>query len=344
MINLNQYRCPECGSKKFKNHKKYATKNHGEQTLYRCSNCRNIFSETKGTFLKGVNKPISFIVQALKLRSEGLGFNATCRVLEIAKYTLLSWEKKFAGLKYTLMVYALLYTFLVQLIEGDELYTKIEKNVPVEDCKGWTVVLMERATRFIWALECGKKDRALFLKAIRVLEEVIRYTCDVTLITDGERRYGNILFDICHGIIRSGRRGRPPKALLKDIKVRLKNKGSQRNKKGRKRNKYKAPHREHPDTCQNIKNKDIHANYVEAFNSSLRRRNSAFRRKINTYGKTETGLQRTLDIYWIIHNFVRVHFTTKTVPAVALGILDKGLMGRAFHGSTNRLNQFKSMT
>ena len=246
-------------------------------------------------------------------------------MLEIATDTLLSWEKKFADLKETLMVHALLHTFLVQLFEGDELYTKIEKNVPVEDRKGWTVVLMERATRFIWALECGKKDRALFLKAIRVLEEVIRYTCDVTLITDGERRYGNILFDICHGIIRSGRRGRPPKALLKDIKVRLKNKGSQRNKKGRKRNKYKAPHREHPDTCQNIKNKDIHANYVEAFNSSLRRRNSAFRRKINTYGKTETGLQRTLDIYWIIHNFVRVHFTTKTVPAVALGILDKGL-------------------
>jgi hypothetical protein len=28
---------------------------------------------------------------------------------------------------------------------------------------------------------------------------------------------------------------------------------------------------------------------------------------------------------WIIHNFVQAHFTTKKVPAVALGIIDKGL-------------------
>ena len=325
MINVSQRYCPECGSKKFKPHKKYTTKNYGERTLNQCSDCKNVFSETKGTFLEGINKPISLIVQALNLRSEGLGFNATCRVLKIATDTLLSWENKFANLKDTLMVYALMHTFLVQLIEGDELYTKIEKNVPVEDCKGWTIVLMERATRFIWALECGKKDRALFLKAIKVLEEVIRCTCDVTLITDGERRYGNILFEICHEIVRTGCRGRPPKALLKGIKIRLKNKGSQRNKKGRKRNKYEAPHREHPDTCQNINDQDIHANHAEAFNSSLRRRNSAFRRRTNTYGKTKTGLQRTLDIYWIVHNFIRSHFTTKQVPAVALGILDKGL-------------------
>ena len=34
---------------------------------------------------------------------------------------------------------------------------------------------------------------------------------------------------------------------------------------------------------------------------------------------------RTLyHVYWIVHNFVRVHFTTRQVPAVALGILDHG--------------------
>jgi len=29
-------------------------------------------------------------------------------------------------------------------------------------------------------------------------------------------------------------------------------------------------------------------------------------------------LQRVLDIFWIVHNFVRSHFTTRKVPAVAL--------------------------
>jgi len=31
-------------------------------------------------------------------------------------------------------------------------------------------------------------------------------------------------------------------------------------------------------------------------------------------------------VYWMVHNFVRVHFTTRQVPAVALGILDCGFM------------------
>jgi hypothetical protein len=33
----------------------------------------------------------------------------------------------------------------------------------------------------------------------------------------------------------------------------------------------------------------------------------------------------TGDRHWLVHNFVRVHFTTKVVPAVKLGILDVGL-------------------
>lgn len=293
--------------------------------LFQCMDCQKVFSETKGTFLEKLRTPISLIVQVLQARSEGLGLNATCRVFGIVKNTLLNWERKFANLKETLLLWALMHTFLMQIIEGDELYTKIGKNLPVEDCKGWTVVLMERASRFIWALECGKKDRTLFLKAMKILKKIIRRTGDLTLLTDGERRYGNILFEICHEVVRSGQRGRPPRVLPPNVKVRLKNKGSQRKKKGRKRPKYEAPHREHQETSQDINDQDIHANHVEAFNAALRRHNSAYRRHTNTYGKVTSGLQRTLDVYWIIHNFIRGQFTTKKVPAVALGILKKGL-------------------
>jgi hypothetical protein len=228
-------------------------------------------------------------------------------------------------LKETLMLYALMHTFLTQVIEGDELYTKVGKNVPVEDCEGWTIVLMERASRFIWALACEKKDRKLFLYAIQMLRDVIERTADITLITDGERRHGNILFEVCHEVVRSGQRGRPPKVLRKRAKVRLKNKGKQSRKRGRKRPKYEAPHREHPQTVQDVEYEDIHANHAEAFNASTRRRNSAYRRKTDTYEKTKTALQRTLDILWVVHNFIRRHFTTGQIPAVALGILEKGI-------------------
>jgi len=317
--------CPYCNSDNCNHYADYKTIGNGNRELHKCNNCGRVFSETKGSFLEGLRKPISLIVHVIMARGEGMGFNAACRVFDISKNTLLDWELKFSDIKETLMLYALTNTFISQLIEGDELYTKIGKNVPVEECEGWTIVLMERASRFIWELSCGKKDRTLFFRAIQVVRKIIESTGDLTLVTDGERRYGNILFEICQEVIRSGKRGRPPKVLRQGVKVRLKNKGDQAHKKGPKRKKYEAPHPEHPETRQDISNSDVHANHVEAFNASIRRRNSAYRRKTNTYAKNKTALQRTLDILWIVHNFIRRHFTTKQVPAVALGILEDGL-------------------
>jgi hypothetical protein len=60
-----------------------------------------------------------------------------------------------------------------------------------------------------------------------------------------------------------------------------------------------------------IENTPIHANHLEAFNASLRRRCAAYRRKTNTYAKKKKRLKPSLDVYWILHNFVRVHFTTQ---------------------------------
>jgi transposase-like protein len=322
---LNALRCPHCLSEHIEDYSAYETKNNGTRKLYHCTECNQVFSETKETFLEGLKKPISFIVQVLKSRSEGMGFNATCRVFEISKNTLLDWERRFANLRDSLMIYALLHTFLTQLIEGDEIYTKVGENVPAEESAGWTVVLMDRASRFIWALKCGKKDRKLFLSAIQTLNDIILRTGDITLVTDGERRYSLLLFEICQELFHTGKRGRPRRVLPRGVRVRLKNKGDQSHRRGRKRPKYEAPCSEHPETPQDLLNSEIHANHVEALNASLRRRNSAYRRKTNTYAKKKTGLQRTLDAFWIIHNFIRKHFTTQQVPAVALGILKESL-------------------
>ena len=110
---------------------------------------------------------------------------------------------------------------------------------------------------------------------------------DLTLLTDGERRYGKILFAICHEVFRTGQPGRAAKRLRKGVRVRLKNKGSKK-RPGRKRPKYQAPVPEHSETDTRIENAQIHANPIEAFNASLRRRNSAFRRKTNMYAKLGT--------------------------------------------------------
>jgi len=331
-MELLRLKCPACHSSDIQHHSPYTTKNHGGRVIYKCDNCPTYFSETKNTFLEGLKTPVSVIWQVIKARTDGLGLNAATRTFDKAKNTILAWERKFVDLHRVLLLYTLVHEFLAVVIEGDEAYTKVHQNVPPDQSLGWTILLMDRASRFIWALDCGKKDRRLFKKAIKTLTKIVKHTNDLSLFTDGERRYGNLLFEICYELVKNGQPGRPKKTFKRGVHVRIKNKGSQAHKKGPKRPKYQSPWAEHPETNRAIAESDIHANHAEAFFSALRRKCATFRRKTNMYAKTTAGLQRLLHVYWVVHNFLRVHFTTREVPAVALGVIERRLSaGEIFH-------------
>jgi transposase-like protein len=324
-MELLRRKCPVCHSADIRYHSPYTTKNHGSRVLYKCATCPASFSETKKTLLEGVKTPVSVIWHVLKARTEGMGLHAAARTFEKAKNTILAWERKFVDLQHVLFLYALVHAFLEGVIEGDEAYTKVQKHVPPDQSRGWTIVLMDRASRFIWELACGTKDRRLFQKAVKTLDKIARQTHDLRIFTDGERRYGNLLFEICYDLVHNGKPGRPKKTFTRGVHFSIKNKGSQAHKKGPKRPKYQRPWREHPETARTIAETDIHAHHAEAFWSALRRKCATFRRKTNTYAKATTGLQRLLRVYWVMHNFLRVHCTIREVPAVALGILERRL-------------------
>jgi len=317
--------CPHCHSADVKIGNKYETKQNGECTLYAYQNCGASFSETYGSPIAGLTTPLSEIVKVLKARMEGMGLNASERVFGFTKKTILNWENRLAALQETLLLYALVHEFLQLIIEGDELYTKVNRNEHPSDSEGWTIVLMERASRFIWTLKCGRKEERLFLEAIATLLELFDQSEAIALFTDGERRYSKLLFGVCNEVLRNGKRGKPPKVLPKGLTVRLKNKSSKRRDSQGELKKVEMPQQEHPETTYSPDESEVHANHVEAFNSALRRYLSAFHRRMNTYAKGISGLQRVLDIFWMVHNFVRPHFTTRTVPAVGIGILEKGL-------------------
>ena len=175
-------------------------------------------------------------------------------------------------MKPALTLYGLCHQFLALVIEGDELYTKVHHNSAASESEGWTIVLMERSSRFLWQLNCAAKDQTLFEAALQLLCKVIEQTQDLTLLMDGERRYGKILFAICHEVFRTGQPGRATKRLRQGVRVRiLKNKGSKK-RSGRKRPKDQAPVPEHPETDTRIENAQIHANHVEAFKQFLNNR------------------------------------------------------------------------
>ena len=168
-MDLLQLKCPICHSADIQYHSPYTTKNHGRRVMYKCENCPAYFSETKNTLLEGLKTPVSVIWQVIKARTEGMGLNAAARTFEKAKNTILAWERKFLDLHRVLLLYALVHEFLESVIEGDEAYTKVQKHVPPDQSRGWTILLMERSSRFIWTLDCGKKDRRLFKKAIKAM-------------------------------------------------------------------------------------------------------------------------------------------------------------------------------
>ena len=60
-------------------------------------------------------------------------------------------------------------------------------------------------------MQSGERNTDLFKRAIATLGQVIEQTDDLSLFTDGERRYGNLLFEICQEVIRTGQIGRPKK-------------------------------------------------------------------------------------------------------------------------------------
>ena len=286
---MSEVRCPECDTRDLKVHTVYPVQDGETRRVYYCTDCQCYFSETYGTALAGLRTPLSRIQQILEALNDGLGVNATCRTFHVSKNTLRSWQERLSPVKDALLLYALCHQFLQQLIEGDELYTKVNSNQPPADSSGWTMVLMDRASRFLWDLSCGERDRALFEQAMHTLAQVVQQTNDLTLVTDGERRYGLVLFEICQTVMRTGQRGRPRHTLPEGVQVRVKNKGSQTHRRGPKRPKYQAPQPEHPNTTSPIADHDIHANHVEAFNAALRRRMACYRRKTNTYAKKRTA-------------------------------------------------------
>lgn len=269
-----------------------------------------------------LNSPISKVSSVFRIRSEGMALRACARAFGMNKSTITKWERKFAKQKAPLMLYALCHQFISLTFEGDELYTVVGRRGEASHSEGWTAVIMDRASRFIVEQRCGKKDQKMFENIMKTVVDYIDNSEDFTFLSDGERRYGNTLYDLCARELRRKQRGRPPKTLPKGVKVRVKNKGSQAHKRGPKRPKYQAPKREHPETIQDLHSSDIHANHIEAQNAALRRRNSAFRRSTNTYAKDKEALQRTLDVHQIIHNFVRKHWTTGVVPSVAFGLTE----------------------
>ncbi len=77
--------CPECGSEEVKSHTTYTINAGEEREEYECQDCGAYFSETKGTPVTGLRRPLSFIQMMLDAFNNDLGVNATRDTFHIGK-------------------------------------------------------------------------------------------------------------------------------------------------------------------------------------------------------------------------------------------------------------------
>jgi hypothetical protein len=180
---------------------------------------------------------------------------------------------------------------------------------------------MERESRYWFVGLAGKRENILFEKGMQQLWDWAKPAQFIRLFTDGEYRYSNYLWPLAHAFLKPDEVSSSyhrRKVWRQGLEVACKVKGSQ----GTPRRVWR--YRTHPYTAISP-DKDVHANHQEAFNASLRRRCSAYRRRQNLYAKRQDALQRTLTVQQMIHNWVRVHFSLpkNTTPAMKMGFIER---------------------
>jgi hypothetical protein len=275
--------------------------------------------------MHGLRSTREEVISALHARSEGVGLRAAGRLVKKRHPTIAAWEARAKKLGEYLETKAP--ADYVVLLESDELYTKVGKNHPASDSLGWTACSIERKSRYCTQHVTGKREEELFEKHTRVISFFVG-DGGAYMVSDGEGRYASCLWnqEVMRTTLsgeKTSKPGRPRGSfvcLRKGIVLQRKVRGSQ-NKEGNRKG-YEAPLRHHPESTL-LDNFDVHANHSEAYNSSLRRRSSAFRRRTNMYAKTPDGLDRALGTQRVIYNWVRPHNFHQKTPAQVLHLVDQ---------------------
>lgn len=197
------------------------------------------------------------------------------------------------------------------------------RTFPPDASEGWTISFIARESGYWIEASCGLKDGKLFEQGVERDWQWSKASDSLRWFTDGERRYGKALWKLASvHLPRSPTSEAFPyrKVWREGLEVAMKVKGAQ----GKPRREWLK--QAHPFTPISPA-KDVHANHVEAFNSALRRRATAYRRRQNHYAKAVEGVQRALDVQRLLHNWVRPHgrFSQKTTPAMVMGFIDRPL-------------------
>lgn len=197
----------------------------------------------------------------------------------------------------------------------------LARTFPPSESVGWTQTFIERTSRYWINADVGKRSGNIIELGTQQAWHWSKGCEFIRWFTDGEKRYAKALWQKASIWLKTHEVSStfPYRKVWRfGLEVARKVKGSQ----GHRR--WEWPRPKHPYTAVSPE-PEVHANHCEALNSSIRRRCSAYRRRQNTYAKTQDGLQRAITFQRLMHNWCRPHWSLvkQNTPAMAMGYCQK---------------------
>ncbi len=133
MTPFSRRHCSYCSSAKLSLRCKRARQDGSVAQQWLCRDCGKRFNERTGTPLARLRTSVERVERVLKMRSEGMGIRAAGRVEGVHPKTVARWEAR-------LDRQAPAWSPAVAegsdvTVEADELYTRVEKNLPASQAK-----------------------------------------------------------------------------------------------------------------------------------------------------------------------------------------------------------------
>lgn len=304
-------RCPHCQSENTKRHGKDRNKNQ----RYRCLDCKKTWIDAPPNPLGRMNLPMRQAIQCLKMLLEGMSIRSCERLTGVNRNTLCDLIVN-VGERCNAFLKSKLRGLSVKNLEVDEVWsfvgckerTKERMGYGEEMGDAYSFIGLERDTKLIVAYHVGKRSE-------RDTHEFIRELRNVTvgrfqLSTDGFKPYCIAVPDAFgfHGIDYA--------QIIKTFK----------NPPKEDERRYSPPQIvevKKSEFCGNPDPDLICTSFVERSNLSLRMTCRRWTRLTNAHSKKWRNHEAALALYIAFYNFVRVHTTLETTPAVKHGLAQK---------------------
>jgi IS1 family transposase len=252
----------------------------------------------------------------LRCFTEGLGVNATARMADVSKNTVLKLLADLGPVCRDFQA-AMLVNLHCRRIQVDEVWAFTgmkQKNVP-EEMKGtwglgdcWTWVAIDADTRLVPAWFVGPRDGDSAEIFIRMLARRLAHRIQLT--SDGHHPYVEAVeaafgsqidyaqlikvFNLPEGETHSERKYSPGECCGTRVQIRTGN----------------------PDPSH------IATSYSERLNLEIRCKNRRLTRLTNGFSRKVENLEHSMDVGFMVYNFVKVHGSLRVTPAMQAGVTD----------------------